>query len=498
MHDDMQYRQEDNVALIFDALTFRHLTVKNRLFRSNISGQFDDYNGHGGNARLNFEEKFARGGIGCIISSFTPVSVRGRILVRYAMIDDDDKIPFWRAVGERVHPYGCKFILQLSHSGRQQDMGGAENLYNKGLSSTSKSDYFHGLLAQKMSKAEIRMVVGQFAEGARRAREAGLDGVELHGANGYLITQFLSSGINDRDDEYGGNWQGRARFVLEIVRAIREKVGPDFHLQMKINGVDHNNWLYPWTGKGNTLDETVKICQLLLDDGKGVDAFHVSSGSTFPHPRNPPGDMPLNDLRRWYDGMLSQGTRARFNYGIFNNALLGPAFVAYWRWRRGKVIEGINLDYARTVTEAVRKIDPSVKVLCTGGFQHADVIAGAIRSGACDGVSMARPLLANNDLPQILETFNSPEPSRECTYCNKCLLNDLENPLGCYEVSRFPGDSFEERHAAMIAEVMSVFTPPTYSRIGSSKPLPDPLAPAPTLAGETMPQAGEPLPEAGE
>ena len=460
MHPDSQFTHADNATLIFNELKFRSLRVKNRLFRSNISGQFDDYNGHGGNARLNWEEKFARGGIGCIISSFTPVSVRGRILVRYAMIDDDDKIPFWREVGSRVHSHDCRFIMQLSHSGRQQDMGGVENLFNRGLSSTNKSDYFHGLLAQAMTKPEIAEVVEQFAQGARRAREAGLDGVELHGANGYLLTQFLSSGINDRTDEYGGGWEGRARFVLEIVRAIRREVGQDFHLQMKINGVDHNDWLYPWIKKGNTLDETVKICTMLLDGGKGVDSFHVSSGSTFPHPRNPAGDLPLNDLHRWYDGMLSQGTRAPMNYAIFSNPLLGRAFQALWRWRRGKVIEGINLDYARAVSEAIGKIDPAIKVLCTGGFQHADRIAEAIRSKACDGVSMARPLVANNDLPKILAEANGPE--KECTYCNKCLLNDLENPLGCYDLSRFDGATFEDRYSEMIKQVMSVFEPPTF------------------------------------
>lgn len=460
MHPDSQYTHADNAAVIFNELTFRSLRVKNRLFRSNISGQFDDYNGHGGHARLNWEEKFARGGIGCIISSFTPVSVRGRILVRYAMIDNDDKIPFWREVGNRVHAYDCRFIMQLSHSGRQQDMGGVENLFDKGLSSTNKSDYFHGLLAQAMTKPEIAEVVEQFAQGARRARQAGLDGVELHGANGYLLTQFLSSGINDRTDEYGGGWEGRARFVLEIVRAIRREVGQDFHLQMKINGVDHNDWLYPWIGKGNTLDETVKICTMLLDGGKGVDSFHISSGSTFPHPRNPAGDLPLNDLRRWYDGMLSQGTRAPMNYAIFSNPILGRAFQALWRWRRGKVIEGINLDYARAVSEEIGKIDPDIRVLCTGGFQHADRIADAIRSKACDGVTMARPLVANNDLPDILTRQNGPE--KECTYCNKCLLNDLENPLGCYDLSRFDGNSFEERYDRMIKQVMSVYEPPTF------------------------------------
>jgi 2,4-dienoyl-CoA reductase (NADPH2) len=266
--------------LIFSPLKLGGLTVKNRLFRSNLSGMFDDYNGHGGNARINWEEQFARGGVGAIISSYCPVAIRGRILIRYATIDQDDKIPFWRLVAERVHRHDCRFILQLSHSGRQQDLGGVENLYHKKLSSTDRKDFFHGLLCRAMTKAEIGEVVDQFAAGARRAQAAGLDGVELHGANGYLITQFLSSGMNDRTDEYGGSVENRARFALEIVRAIRQACGRDFHLQMKINGVDHNDWLYPWQPKGNELAEYIEICRILEDGGAGVDAFHISSGST--------------------------------------------------------------------------------------------------------------------------------------------------------------------------------------------------------------------------
>src|SRR3954462_13192049 len=111
---DGSFLHEDNASQIFAPLKFRHLEAKNRLFRSNLSGMFDEYNGYGGHTRLNWEEKFAIGGVGGIISSYTPVAVRGRILVRYAMIDDDDKIPFWREVGQRVHEYGCRFIMQLS------------------------------------------------------------------------------------------------------------------------------------------------------------------------------------------------------------------------------------------------------------------------------------------------------------------------------------------------------------------------------------------------
>jgi 2,4-dienoyl-CoA reductase (NADPH2) len=459
---DTTFLHEDNAALIFSSLQFRHLKVKNRLFRSNLSGMFDEYNGHGGHARLNWEEKFAKGGIGCIISSFTPVAVRGRILVRYAMIDDDDKIPFWREVGKRVHAHDCHFIMQLSHSGRQQDMGGVENLFRTAQSSTSQKDYFHGILAEAMSISEIHAVVEQFAQAARRARCAGLDGVELHGANGYLITQFLSSGINDRKDDYGGSVENRARFALEIVRAIRREVGPDFHLQMKINGVDHNDWLYPWKKKGNTLEDTLTICKMLLDDGKGVDSFHISSGSTFPHPRNPPGEISTRALSRWYGGMLASGVRTHFNYAIFSSPVGGPLFERLWRWRRGKVIEGINAEYSKYLRTEITKIDPSIKFLCTGGFQHASNIAGVIRDGSCDGVSMARTLIANNDLPEILQKANGPTRQKECTYCNKCLVNDLANPIGCYEVSRYDGDTFEEKWSNLIKSVMSVYEPPLY------------------------------------
>jgi len=170
---------------IFQPLTFGSgLVVKNRVFRSSISGRIDNYDGSGAPARVGWEERFARGGVGAIVSAHSPVDVRGRVLPNYAMVDSDDKIPFWRQVGERVHAHGCAFLLQLSHGGRQQDIAGVENAGRKPWSSTSKRDPVHGLPAQAMTPAQIREVVARFAAGARRAREAGLDGVELHACNG--------------------------------------------------------------------------------------------------------------------------------------------------------------------------------------------------------------------------------------------------------------------------------------------------------------------------
>src|SRR5215212_4941602 len=106
--------------VIFAPLKFRNLTVKNRIFRGNIAGRFVNYDGSGTQALINFEEKFARGGVGTVISSHVPVHPKVRILPNFATIERDEYIPFWRKVGAKVHEHDAKYIIQLSHGGRQQ------------------------------------------------------------------------------------------------------------------------------------------------------------------------------------------------------------------------------------------------------------------------------------------------------------------------------------------------------------------------------------------
>jgi 2,4-dienoyl-CoA reductase-like NADH-dependent reductase (Old Yellow Enzyme family) len=127
--------------VIFTPLQFRNLTVKNRIFRSNISGKFDNEDGSLTQTRINWECKFAAGGVGAIISSYVPVLMEGRIIAGYATIHRDDFIPLWERLGAAVHRFDCKYIMQLSHSGRQMDIPGVHNSHRPALSSTSRTDF---------------------------------------------------------------------------------------------------------------------------------------------------------------------------------------------------------------------------------------------------------------------------------------------------------------------------------------------------------------------
>ncbi|HSE81316.1 MAG TPA: NADH:flavin oxidoreductase [Gaiellaceae bacterium] len=427
---------------LFEPLALGPLTVKNRVLRSSVAGRFDNYDGSGTPVRVNWDLRFARGGVGAIISSNAPVHARGAIVPGYAHIDSDESIPFWRELGKRVREAGCPYILQVVHAGRERIVPLPQ--WDLALSSSSKPEPLNGFPAQAMTGRDIEEVVEMFAQAARRAQEAGLDGVEVAGANGMLPTQFLSSAINDRTDEYGGPLENRARFGLEVVRAIRDAVGKDFCVGYKISVQEKLNELLPWLPEGNTLEESLQTCRWLEE--AGVDYLHASAGGGFPHPRNPAGEFPASQVVKTYDTTLSSGRYTFRNYLAFRTPPLARAFAWWWtRPHRNVDVEGINLADSRAMKQVV-----SIPVLVTGGFQTASVIARAIERGDCDGVTIARPLIANPDLVRHFEQGLDRAP-RPCTYCNKCLFSFIEHPLACYEEARF--DSREE----MLREALAVY-----------------------------------------
>jgi 2,4-dienoyl-CoA reductase (NADPH2) len=174
--------------------------------------------------------------------------------------------------------------------------------------------------------------------------------------------------------------------------------------------------------------------------------MHVSTGSLFPHPLNPPGGFSFETITATYDAMISSGMSTLRNYFLFRYPFLRPIF--YWAWfrmKRGRRVEGVGEDEARAIKAAVK-----IPVISTGGWQTASKIQQAIVSGACDGVSIARSLIANPNLPKFWAAGDDLPPS-PCTYCNRCLLNAPKNPMGCYEPLRFAN------HEAMISQLMTIY-----------------------------------------
>ena len=227
------------------------------------------------------------------------------------------------------------------------------------------------------------------------------------------------------------------------MRAIRAEVGTDFHLQAKISATEYGNAFFPWAAKGNTIEDSVQVCRWLEE--AGVDAIHVSAGNAFPHPRNPAGAFSAREVVRTYDTMLSNGRHTLRNYLMFRIWPLNR--IAEWRWSvPAERVEGANLPDAHAIKEAV-----AIPVLCTRLPDRLGYRGGA-RARRLRRGHRRQALAGEPDLVPLFAAGHE-RPPRPCTYCNKCLFNVLEHPVGCYDESRY--GSREE----MIREIFSVFAP---------------------------------------
>ena len=224
--------------MLFEPLKVKTLTLHNRIVMPPMCTCLASINGEVTKRLIDYYVERSKGGVGLIIIEATNIDFpQGSDQYNKPTIDSDKYIAGLNELVEAIHLYGSKVAIQLHHAGRQ-----TTPVYTEGKQPVSASDItckVTGIKPRSLTITEIKELIEKFSEGARRAKEAGFDAVEIHGAHGYLISQFLSPYTNKREDEYGKNFEGRLKFPLEIIKDIRQKVGDDFPLIFRINGDDY-------------------------------------------------------------------------------------------------------------------------------------------------------------------------------------------------------------------------------------------------------------------
>lgn len=266
---------------LFTPFSLRSVTFPNRIGVSPMC-QYSSEDGFANDWHLVHLGSRAQGGAGLVMMEASAVTAEGRISIADLGIWKDEHVPGLERIARFVHGQGARVGIQLAHAGRKASMSspfGGEHLLSAeegGWQPVAPSAVAFGpgyATPRALENSEIAGVVRAFAEAARRALAAGFDFVEIHGAHGYLIHEFLSPLANKRTDEYGGSLQNRARFGLEVAEAVRAAWPENLPLLMRISATD-------WVEGGWTVDESVELARGLKE--RGVDLVDVSSGGMTP------------------------------------------------------------------------------------------------------------------------------------------------------------------------------------------------------------------------
>lgn len=242
---------------LFTPLKVGSLLLRNRLAVAPMTRVSAEADGRANARMADYYEAFAKGGFGLVITEglYTDAAYSQGYLFQPGLSDDSQR-DAWRPVVERVHSHGARVFAQLMHAGalsqgnRHRDQTrGPSALRPKGQQMAFYRGRGEYPVPVPLSTDELAQAVGGFACAAVRARDAGFDGVELHGANGYLLDQFLSEGINLRQDRYGGDVHGRLRLLVEVVEAVRHAVGRDFVVGVRISQGKVNDLTHKWSGE---------------------------------------------------------------------------------------------------------------------------------------------------------------------------------------------------------------------------------------------------------
>lgn len=390
---------------VFESSCIAGITLPNRLIRSATHEGMADERGVPTDALEKLYLRTAKGGTGTIITGYAGVQQDGKSsLSNMLMIDDDELIPAYRKLTGKVHEHGTPIILQVAHCGRQT-RSAATGLPAVAPSAV-KDKIFNEETPHALGEKDIETIINNFVAAAERAKKAGFDGIQLHMAHGYLLSQFLSDYTNRRKDKWGGSTVNKFRIVSEIMQRIRELLG-SYPVLAKINAYDNRRG-------GMRIEESVEIARML--EAAGCDAIEVSSGTvedglTIMRGPNPPLEALFNSSFRFKDMSPLMKT-------------ISSPFIRF-AVRSPKPIRGYNLKAAKAIKQAV-----SIPVITVGGLHDLSEISSAIKSGSTDYVSMSRPFIIE---PDIVRRFqDGKQTASRCIMCNYCALMIEVDKVKCY------------------------------------------------------------------
>jgi 2,4-dienoyl-CoA reductase-like NADH-dependent reductase (Old Yellow Enzyme family)/pyruvate/2-oxoglutarate dehydrogenase complex dihydrolipoamide dehydrogenase (E3) component len=349
---------------VLEPIKIGSMELRNRFVMPPMVTNFAAEDGSVTDRIKSYYETRAKGGVGLIIVEAVYVHQSGKGFDHQLGIDNDRLIPGLKSLTNTVHRHGAKIAAQLYHAGRQTNskVTGMTILAPSPIPCPVNKEMPH-----ELSISDIRVVIEQFARAARRAKAAGFDAIEIHGAHGYLLNQFLSPYSNIRTDEYGGPFENRIRFPLEVVSAVRDAVGNDFPLIYRLSSEE-------FVEGGLTIEDTKEFAKILVD--AGIDALHVSGG-------------------------------------VYESGAMITAPQA--------VKQGLYVKNADAIKKEIRG---AVPVIVVGRIKDPLMAEEIIREGKADLVAMGRALLGDPEMPKKVAA-NRLEEIRKCIGCNQGCIDRL-------------------------------------------------------------------------
>ncbi len=398
-----------NTSALFKPINIGPLTLAGRLIKTATAETRATEDGFVTPELIDFYVLLARGETPLIITGNIYVSRDGKSAPRQIGADDDDMVPGLTQLVGAVHAHGSKLIAQLNHCGRQVVPRFAG--LPEAVSASSKTELMTGTRPRALTVVEIERIVERYADAAARCQRAGFDGVQIHAANGYLMSQFLTPYTNRRTDAYGGPVEHRVKLLRDVLEAIKSRVGSAYPVIIKLNGSD-----YLPLRPGLTTPELAEIAAIM--ERAGADAIEVSVGhyeSGFPMVRGTFGRCLRNMVQgsvRYLPFFRRWGMRLSW-------PVLALALNVVFSRR-----EGFNSGYTRAFKRKV-----SIPVICVGGFLTREAMEAALAQGRCDIVSAGRAFIAD---PFLYRHLRDREPGPRCVDCNACVGHLGAQPADCY------------------------------------------------------------------